>query len=65
MLTPLMEIRAAVVSAPSFELFAAQDPPTYRDAASVGTAPRVGVEAGDPSGMGARSCATQRSALSG
>ncbi len=36
-------IHAAVVSAPSFELFAAQDD-TYR-AAVLGTAPRVGVEA--------------------
>ena len=36
-------IRAAVVSAPSFELFASQ-PEDYR-AATLGTAPRVGIEA--------------------
>ncbi|MCK7614332.1 transketolase [Roseibium sediminicola] len=36
-------IKAAIVSAPSFELFARQDP-AYR-AAVLGTAPRVGVEA--------------------
>ncbi len=36
-------IRAAVVSAPSFELFAAQ-PESYRRA-TLGTAPRIGIEA--------------------
>jgi transketolase len=36
-------IRAAVVSAPSFELFAAQDE-AYRRA-TLGTAPRIGIEA--------------------
>ena len=44
------DIRAAVVSAPCFELFAAQDA-GYR-AAVLGTAPRVGVEAAVEQGWG-------------
>ena len=44
-------IRAAVVSAPCFELFAAQDA-SYRRAV-LGTAPRVGVEAAIRQGWGA------------